>query len=193
MCQYYTLLYSMSVLQIVLCQYCWVRKLALASGLSTENIRGHKRRPEAYSCQTPWQLRPAYGRNSLPGTMGERLEPAKCEYIRFSRKRVKSQLSSYTLHQELIPQVKAIRYLRVHTQDSLKWHTHIDMITTKSSTTLGIVKKTIPPQSSQLRIRAYKQLVRPVLEFSSCSWDPLLKDPQYSRRSCSPKICTDGF
>ena len=33
--------------------------------------------------------------------------PAKCEYIRFSRKRVKSQLSSYMLHQELIPQIKA--------------------------------------------------------------------------------------
>ena len=107
--------------------------------------------------------------------MGERLEPAKCEYIRFSRKRVKSQLSSYTLHQELIPQVKAVRYLGVHIQDNLKWHTRIDMITTKSSTTLGIVKKTISPQSSQLRIRAYKQLVRPVLEFASCSWDPLPK------------------
>ena len=79
------------------------------------------------------------------------------------------------LHQELIPQVKAIRYLGVHIQDNLKWHTHIDMITTKSSTTLGFVKRTIPPQSSQLHIRAYKQLVRPVLEYAFCSWNPLPK------------------
>ena len=69
--------------------------------------------------------------------------------------------------------MKAIRYLGVHIQDNLKWHTHIDMITTKSSTTLVFVKRTIPPQSSQLRIRAYKQLVRPVLEYASCSWDLL--------------------
>ena len=95
--------------------------------------------------------------------------PAKCEYIRFSRKRVKSQLPFYMLHQELIPQVKVIRYLGVHMQDNLKWHTHIDMITTKSSTTLGFVKRTIPPQSFQLRIRVYKHLVRPVLEYASCS------------------------
>ena len=69
--------------------------------------------------------------------------PAKCEYIRFSRKRVKSQLPFYMLHQELIPQVKVIRYLGVHIQDNLKWHTHIDIITTKSSTTLGFVKRSI--------------------------------------------------
>ena len=102
-------------------------------------------------------------------------QSAKCEYIRFSRKRVKSQLPSYMLHQELIPQVKAIRYLGVHIQDNLKWHTHIDMITSRSSTTLGFVKRTIPPTSSQLRIRVYKQLVRPVLEYACYSWNPLPK------------------
>ena len=74
--------------------------------------------------------------------------PAKCEYIRFSCKRVKLQLPSYMLHQELIPQVKAIRNLGVHIQDNLKWHTHIDIITTKSSITFGSVKRSIPPQSS---------------------------------------------
>ena len=104
-----------------------------------------------------------------------KFHPAKCEYILFSRKKVKSQLPSYMLHQELIPQVKAIRYLGVHIQDNLKWHTQIDMITTKSSTTFGFVKRTIPPQSSQLRIRAYKQLVRLVLEYAFCSWDLLPK------------------
>ena len=40
---------------------------------------------------------------------------------------------------------------------------------------IGFVKRTIPPQSTQLRTRAYKQLIRPVLEYASCSWDPLPK------------------
>ena len=101
--------------------------------------------------------------------------PAKCEYIRFSCERIKTLLLFYMLHQELIPQVKAIRYLEVHIQDNLKWHTHIDMITTKSTTTLRFLKRTIPPQSSQLRIRVYKQLVRLVLEYDFCSWNPLPK------------------
>ena len=56
--------------------------------------------------------------------------------------------------------------MSTHT-DNLKWHNHIDMITTKSLTTLGFIKRTIQPQSSQLRIRAYKQLVRPVLKYAS--------------------------
>ena len=55
-----------------------------------------------------------------------------------------------------IPEAKAIRYLGVHIQDNLKWHTHIDMITTKSSTTLGFVKRTIPPQS---RVANFQTLV----------------------------------
>ena len=101
--------------------------------------------------------------------------PTKCEYIRFSRERVKSQLPSYMLHRELISQVKAIRYLGVHIQDNLKWHTHIDMITTKSSTTLGFIKRTIPFQYSQLRIRAYKQLDRPVLEMLRNPGTPSLR------------------
>ena len=101
--------------------------------------------------------------------------PAKCEFIRFSRKRNKTPLPTYHLHQEEIPTTKKIKYLGVNIQEDLKWHSHVEYITSKASTTLGFVKRTIPPQSTQLRARAYKQLIRPVLEYASCSWDPLPK------------------
>ena len=101
--------------------------------------------------------------------------PAKCEFIRFSRKRNKAPIPTYTLHDEVIPTTKTIKYLGVKIQEDLKWNSHIEYITTKASTTLGFIRRTIPPQSTTLRVKAYKQLVRPVLEYASCSWDPLPK------------------
>ena len=101
--------------------------------------------------------------------------PAKCEYIRFSRKKNKAPAPNYKLHDEVIPTAKTIKYLGVKIQDDLKWNSHIEYITTKASNTLGFIRRTIPPQSTTLRAKACKQLVRPVLEYASCSWDPLPK------------------
>ena len=94
--------------------------------------------------------------------------PAKCEIIRFSRKRNRTTLPPYRLHNQIIPVTKTIKYLEVHIQDDLKWRTHTDYVTNKASTTLGFVRRTVPPQSTQLRCRAYKQLVRSVLEYALC-------------------------
>lgn len=101
--------------------------------------------------------------------------PAKCEFIRFSRKKTKTHTPTYLLHQEAIPQVHTTKYLGVKIQSDLKWNSHIEYITTKASTSLGLMKRTIPSQSVDLRTKAYKQLIRPVLEYGSCSWDPLTK------------------
>ena len=104
-----------------------------------------------------------------------KFHPAKCETIRFSRKRSKATTMPYRLHDEEIPLVHSIKYLGVRLQSDLKWHSHITQITAKVSTILGFVRRTIPPQSTVLRARAYKQLVRPVLEYASCAWDLLPK------------------
>jgi hypothetical protein len=98
--------------------------------------------------------------------------PSKCEVIRFSRKRTPTAQVTYTLHDECIPKVDSIKYLGVKIQDDLRWNRHIDYINGKASSTLGFIKRTIPPQSTNLRAKAYKQLMRPILEYASCSWDP---------------------
>ena len=61
--------------------------------------------------------------------------PAKCEFIRFSRKRNKAPLPTYHLHQEEIPTTKKIKYLGVNIQEDLKWHSHVEYITSKASST----------------------------------------------------------
>ena len=101
--------------------------------------------------------------------------PSKCEVIRFSRKKKPAVQRVYTLHDENIPHVSTIKYLGVKIQSDLRWNAHIDYTTSKASSTLGFIKRTIPPQSTTLRARAYKQLIRPILEYASCSFDPLPK------------------
>jgi hypothetical protein len=51
-----------------------------------------------------------------------KFHPAKCETIRFSRKRSKATTMPYRLHDEEIPLVHSIKYLGVRLQSDLKWH-----------------------------------------------------------------------
>ena len=102
--------------------------------------------------------------------------PAKCEVIRFTRRRGRAAPTrEYILHNQKIPVVSKIKYLGVHIQNDLKWSAHIDYICGKAASTLGFIKRTLPPSSKNLRAKAFKQLERPILEYASCSWDPLPK------------------
>ena len=100
--------------------------------------------------------------------------PHKCEHIRFSRKRKKATTNDYSLHATSVPKANTIKYLGVKLEPNLKWNTNTDFITNKASTKLGFVRRTIPPSQQQLRDKAYKQIVRPVLEYSSTVWDSSL-------------------
>ena len=73
-----------------------------------------------------------------------------------------------TLHSELIPIAKTIKYLGV----KILWNSHIECITTttKASNILTLFTRTMA-----LRAKACKQLVRPALEYPSCLWDQLPK------------------
>ena len=72
-----------------------------------------------------------------------------------------------TLHSELIPTAKTIKYLGV----KIQWNSHIEYITTnKASNILRFFTRTMA-----LRAKACKQLVRPVREYPSCLWDQLPK------------------
>lgn len=76
-------------------------------------------------------------------------------------------------YQEKIPVVGKIKHLGIHIQDDLKWSIHIDFICSKASSTLGFTRHTIPSQLKHLCAKVCKQLIRPVLEYASCSWDQM--------------------
>ena len=102
--------------------------------------------------------------------------PAKCEVIRFTRRRGRAASTrEYTLQNQKIPVVSKIKSLRVHIQNDLKWSAQIDYICGKAASTLGFIKRTLPPSSKNLRAKAFIQLEIPILEYASRTWDPLPK------------------
>ena len=96
--------------------------------------------------------------------------PSKCQHIVFSRKRQPTDESLY-LHGTEIPKTDNIKYLGVTLDPKLNWNKHIDNVTAKGDSTLGFIRRNILTTSENVRNTAYKQLVRPVLEYASASWD----------------------
>ena len=60
-------------------------------------------------------------------------------------------------------------------QKDLRWNQHVETIVNRSASTLSFIRRTIPPQARELRAKAYKQLVRPALEYACSVYDPLIQ------------------
>ena len=56
--------------------------------------------------------------------------------------------------------------------NDLKWNTHVGNICTKANRTLGFLRRSISSCPRDVKEMAYKELVRPILEYASPVWDP---------------------
>ena len=65
--------------------------------------------------------------------------------------------------------------LGVHFDPSLKFSSHIGKITAKANQRLAIIKRTFSKMTPAMFLPLYKTLVRPILEYCSSVWNPLLK------------------
>jgi len=65
-----------------------------------------------------------------------------------------------------------VKYLGVKISHDLQWNDHIDYVTAEANSTLGFVRRNININNPEVKERAYKTLVRPILEYSSIVWDP---------------------
>ena len=68
-----------------------------------------------------------------------------------------------------MPQIK---YLGENISQDLKWNAHIKSVTSKANQTLGLLKRNLRINSSKVKDKAYKSLVRPKLEYCNTVWDP---------------------
>ena len=94
--------------------------------------------------------------------------PEKCEVIHMTTKKTPT-LHSYSLHGHILSSVPQIKYLGVHISQDL---THINSTSSKANQTLGFLKRKLRINSSTVKEKAYKSLVRPKLEYCSTVWDP---------------------
>ena len=95
----------------------------------------------------------------------------KCAILSITRKR-KPRIYQYLLLNEVIPRVDQYKYLGVTITADLRWEKHCQTIRHKASRTLGLLRRTLPSCSSEVKSKAYTALVRPQLEYGSEAWNP---------------------
>jgi len=101
----------------------------------------------------------------------------------------------YTLHGHFLKYVDVVKYLGVKISHDLRWNDHIDYVAAKANSTLRFVRRNININNPEVKERAYKTLVRPILEYSSTVWDRspghhncLKKDRVSATKSCSHNL-----
>ena len=97
-----------------------------------------------------------------------RSQPVKCNMMQLTNKRINKIEALYTLEETVLENVDSIKYLD-------KWNTHINNICTKANRTLGFLRRNLFSCPQDVKEAAYKELVRPFLEYESSIWDPHTK------------------
>ena len=101
-----------------------------------------------------------------------RVQPVKCNVMQLTNKRTSKIQAFYKLEGTVVENVESIKYLGVTITKDLKWSTHISNVCTKANRTLGVLRRNLFSCPQDVREAAYKDLVRPILEYGSSVWDP---------------------
>ena len=100
--------------------------------------------------------------------------PWKCTILSISHGTPKYQ-KFYTLCGRILQHTSEAKYLGVTLSNDLQWSKHIQDITSKCSSTLGLLRRNLSGCPIKLREQAYIALIRSRLEYCSAVWDPHLK------------------
>ena len=123
--------------------------------------------PECISNSTVWLFADD---TLLYLTIHNSFHPEKCEVIHITTK--KTHILHISLHGHTLSSVPQIKYLGVHISQDLKWNLQINSTSSKANQTLGFLKRNLRINSSTVKEKANKALVRPKLEYCSTVWDP---------------------
>ncbi len=98
----------------------------------------------------------------------------KCNALKITRAR--SPLDyKYKLHDHTLEEVDSSKYLGVTIQNDLKWNQHVSNTSGKATKVLNLLRRNIRTNDKEVKDRAYKTMVRPILEYASPVWDPNTK------------------
>ena len=91
--------------------------------------------------------------------------PDKCHHIRFTHTN-KPIPFTYKLHNTKLDTVSSHKYLGVHISVDMRWNTHVSSIRAKASRALWFLRRNLSRCNTNIKILAFKILVRPHLEYS---------------------------
>ena len=95
----------------------------------------------------------------------------KCHLLCITKKQKPSNFT-YTASSEALTKVPECDYLGVMCIETLRWGAHCSKIAAKANKSLGLIRRSLKPCSTEDKERAYMTLIRPSLECASSSWNP---------------------
>ena len=97
--------------------------------------------------------------------------PEKCQVLRITNKRAPSQ-AEYTIQNTTLTRVDSAKYLGVIIDSKLNWSEQISAVCGKASSTLSFLQRNLYFCPVGVKEKCVNTLVRPVLEYGCCVWDP---------------------
>ena len=79
---------------------------------------------------------------------------------------------TYFLCGTAIQPAQSVRDLGVVIDQDLKFHEHTSLVTNKANCVLGLIKSSFAYLDSNMLVRLYKSVVRPILEYGNIIWGP---------------------
>ena len=96
---------------------------------------------------------------------------SKCAVMRMTRNK-RSVMPKYVLYDSEIRTVNHYKYLGVDISNKFTWHDHIQKTAGKANQVLRFAKRIFFDCPRNVKEAVYTSLVRPILEYACCVWDP---------------------
>jgi len=99
------------------------------------------------------------------------LSPQKCEALCITNKR-KPVMFTYFINGQPVHWTNLVKYLQIHINGKLQWSGHCQTVASKATRVLNILRCSMFGCNSEVKCRAYKTIVRPLLEYACVVWSP---------------------
>ena len=99
--------------------------------------------------------------------------------ISFMSLKRKPTINDHNIDGQQVPKETTYKYLGVTVSNDLSWNTHAQKIQARAARTLGVIRRALGKCDQKVKDLAYKQLVRPQLEYASCAWSPHVQKDQH--------------
>ena len=96
---------------------------------------------------------------------------SKCSIMVISNKK-KPPTRDYAFCGQTLRHLSSQPYLGVQLDSKLSWVEHVGNTVAKANRTLGFLRRNLWFCPKEVKATAYVTLVRPILEYASCAWDP---------------------
>ena len=84
----------------------------------------------------------------------------------------------YILHNQILKEKDAVKYLGVTVHHKLSWNEHICSLAKKANSSIGFLRRNLQIHQKHIKTNAYKTLVRPQIEYASTIWDTFTLENQ---------------